>query len=93
MRRRAAGLSSPDRFVTIIPVKTPSPIARLVAVAAVMAAAGLAAAQPTPQAPQARPPTAASTDKPPLFTYIMAVVVGAMVVGGNLIPSKRGHQD
>jgi hypothetical protein len=69
-------------------VNTRRPIARLAATLAVLAFTGVAAAQST-----SRPPVPASTDKPPLFTYLMAVVVGAIVVGGNLIPSKRGHQD
>lgn len=52
-----------------------------------LACSGIASAQ------SVRPPNPTSTDKPPLLTYLMVVVVAVLVIGGNLIPSKRGHQD
>ena len=71
----------------MIPVKTRRTISRVAALATVLTITGVAGAQ------TARPPTPSQTDKPPLFTYLMVIVVGAIVIGGNLIPSKRGHQD
>ena len=82
------GLEFPGPILYHAPVKTRRSIARLAALAVVMACSGVASAQSS-----ARPPIPSATDKPPLFTYLMAVVVGVIVVGGNLIPSKRGHQD
>lgn len=62
-------------------------LSRVVVLSAMLALASVATAQTV------RPPNPTSTDKPPLLTYLMAVVVGGLVIGGNLIPSKRGHQD
>lgn len=69
-------------------MKTRRPIVRLAALAVLLATAGVASAQSS-----VRPPVPTQTDKPPLVTYIMVVIVAAAVIGGNLIPSKRGHQD
>lgn len=69
-------------------MKTRRSIVRLAAMAVLLATTGAAVAQSS-----VRPPVPVSTDRPPLMTYIMAVVVGGLVIGGNLIPSKRGHQD
>lgn len=57
-----------------------------------------AVAQPqdgqTPATPQLRPPTPGKPDDPPvIMNYLSLVVIIAAVVGANLIPSKRGHQD
>lgn len=78
------------------PVSKPKPARRavpgafLTRVVAFVAVWGMSAAA---LAQSVSPPAPSSTDKPPLFTYLMVVVVGALVVAGNLIPSKRGHQD
>ncbi len=41
-----------------------------------------------------RPPTPNATEDPPLLrTYLVLVLLGALVVGANAIPSRRGHQD
>lgn len=56
-----------------------------------LSAAG-AVAQDQPQGP--RPPVPTKEDKPPIImNYLTMVVLGAIAVGANLIPSKRGHQD
>jgi len=68
-------------------VKMSRTLNRVVVLSAMLALASVASAQTV------RPPNPTSTDKPPLLTYLMAVVVGGLVIGGNLIPSKRGHQD
>ncbi|MCX5689360.1 MAG: hypothetical protein NTV94_06160 [Planctomycetota bacterium] len=40
------------------------------------------------------PPTPGKPDDPPLvMNYLTMMLIIAMVVGANLIPSKRGHQD
>lgn len=43
---------------------------------------------------QIRPPTPGKQDSPPVILYwlVLAVTV-ILVVGVNLMPSKRGHQD
>ncbi len=68
-------------------VKTRRSIVRVAALAVLLSSAGVASGQ------SVRPPNPSSTDKPPLTTYLMVVVVAVLVIGGNLIPSKRGHQD
>lgn len=68
-------------------MKTRRSLIRVAVAAVLLATAGAASAQ------SVRPPNPTSTDKPPLLTYLMAVVVAVAVIGGNLIPSKRGHQD
>lgn len=41
-----------------------------------------------------RPPTVREESEPPIIRlYITVALVGALVIGANLIPSKRGHQD
>ncbi|MBX3409849.1 MAG: hypothetical protein KF859_08175 [Phycisphaeraceae bacterium] len=41
-----------------------------------------------------RPPVPGKPDQPMLImNYLIMVVIIAVVVGANLIPSKRGHQD
>jgi hypothetical protein len=41
-----------------------------------------------------RPPVPGKPDEPMLImNYLIMVVIIAVVVGANLIPSKRGHQD
>jgi hypothetical protein len=41
-----------------------------------------------------RPPTSRKADTPPwLMLYLTAAIIVTAVVGANLIPSKRGHQD
>ncbi|MCW5777421.1 MAG: hypothetical protein KIS87_13375 [Phycisphaeraceae bacterium] len=45
-----------------------------------------------PGGPQ--PPTPTKADTPPVvMNYICLLVIVAMAIGANLIPSKRGHQD
>jgi hypothetical protein len=40
------------------------------------------------------PPTPGKPDEPPVVMNILTmVIIIAAVVGANLIPSKRGHQD
>lgn len=68
-------------------MNTRRPLIRVAALALMLACSGIASAQ------SVRPPNPTSTDKPPLLTYLMVVVVAVLVIGGNLIPSKRGHQD
>ena len=47
-------------------------------------------AAPKPPAP----PTPGKPDEPPVvMNYLVMILIIAMVVGANLIPSKRGHQD
>ena len=67
-----------------------------------VATAGLAAlvclmmfAEPTlAQDTDLRPPTPTATEDPPLLrTYFVLALLGALVVGANAIPSRRGHQD
>jgi hypothetical protein len=47
-----------------------------------------------PPAAGLRPPQPTKEEEPPyiLTLLLLALIVGA-VIGGNLIPSKRGHQD
>jgi hypothetical protein len=53
-----------------------------------------AAAQDQPAAPQLQPPTPTKPDKPPsVMNYLTMIIIIAAVVGANMIPSKRGHQD
>lgn len=41
-----------------------------------------------------KPPSVNETDDPPTIRmYLVTALLGALVVGANLIPSKRGHQD
>lgn len=40
------------------------------------------------------PPKPAQADSPPMFmTYVSVLAIAAAVIGANLMPSKRGHQD
>lgn len=65
-------------------------IAAGVAVLAVFAPADAAAQV----AESLKPPPASDTGDPPTIRmYLVAALLGALVVGANLIPSKRGHQD
>lgn len=67
----------------------------LVAAAMLMSWAAGASAQAVPSANQSlRPPSVNQTDDPPTIRmYLVAALLGALVVGANMIPSKRGHQD
>ncbi|MEO1534167.1 MAG: hypothetical protein AAFS11_01210 [Planctomycetota bacterium] len=41
-----------------------------------------------------KPPSVNQTEDPPTIRmYLVTALLGALVVGANLIPSKRGHQD
>jgi hypothetical protein len=83
-------------MVTLLKSRTPRlALAALVAAAALAAAAMPAAAQtPPPAAEPLRPPTPGRPDKPPsAWNYMALVVIGGLVLGASLIPSKRGHQD
>lgn len=41
-----------------------------------------------------KPPSVNQSDDPPTIRlYLVTALLGALVVGANLIPSKRGHQD
>ncbi len=65
-------------------------------VAMPLAATSVALAQPpatdAPAAPA--PPTPGKPDEPPLvMNYFVMLIILAVVIGANLIPSKRGHQD
>lgn len=56
----------------------------------------VASAQPpAADAPAAlAPPTPGKPDEPPLvMNYFVMLVILGLVIGANLIPSKRGHQD
>lgn len=70
-----------------------------VALGSMLAISSAAAAQPVTQdAAQPtilRPPTSGgTTDEPPRFRmYLTVIVIGALILGANAIPSKRGHQD
>jgi hypothetical protein len=71
-------------------------IAVIAASFAAIAPAPLAMAQPKPTAVELNPPV----PSPPktegasrLITYLETVVLAGLIVGVNLIPSKRGHQD
>ncbi len=45
-------------------------------------------------APTLAPPTPGKPDNPPVvMNYLTMLLIIASVVGANLIPSKRGHQD
>lgn len=40
------------------------------------------------------PPKPAKAEDAPMFlTYVSILAIAAAVIGANLIPSKRGHQD
>ena len=41
-----------------------------------------------------KPPRVEDSDDPPTIRmYLVTALLGGLVVGANLIPSKRGHQD
>lgn len=68
--------------------------------ASITLSAGAQISNPGASAPSARaedtprPPVPGKQDKPPLvMMYLVLAGLVAMVVGANLIPSKRGHQD
>ncbi|MFM9996145.1 MAG: hypothetical protein ACKVU4_10125 [Phycisphaerales bacterium] len=76
----------------------------LAGIAAAMSLAAPAPAQLTrPQAPtgpgsgnaiNVAPPRPGTPDRPPTLWLIgVSAVLGAVIVGAALIPSKRGHQD
>jgi len=54
-------------------------------------------AQDTPAAADAGSPKPPTPDKledgPVVMNYFTMIIIIALVVGANLIPSKRGHQD
>ena len=65
-----------------------------------MLAAGLALillalpASGQPSVDEMRPPSVTSTGEPPVIRmYLVTALIGGLVIGANLIPSKRGHQD
>ncbi|MEY3231537.1 MAG: hypothetical protein RL689_1626 [Planctomycetota bacterium] len=67
-----------------------------IALAMPLVSATVASAQPpatdAPAAPA--PPTPGKPDEPPLvMNYFVMLVILGLVIGANLIPSKRGHQD
>lgn len=65
----------------------------LPALAAPSAYAQEVAADGTPAGPP-RPPTPDRLEKGPVaMNYFTMLIILAIVVGANLIPSKRGHQD
>jgi len=48
----------------------------------------------TPEVEVIRPPTPGKQDSPPIILYWLVLgVTILLVVGVNLMPSKRGHQD
>lgn len=48
----------------------------------------------TPIAAPIRPPSVSGTGEPPTIRmYVITALLAALVVGANLTPSKRGHQD
>jgi len=64
------------------------------AIAAVSCVAPPAYAQQGDPAAELSPPTPGKIDKPPtVWNYLTMILIVAAVVGANLIPSKRGHQD
>ncbi|MEL7472622.1 MAG: hypothetical protein AAGK04_04830 [Planctomycetota bacterium] len=63
-------------------------------VAAAALSCSLLAAPALAQGSAPRPPEPEQIDDAPLLrTYFMLLVMGALVIGANTIPSKRGHQD
>ncbi len=63
----------------------------LVGVAMLAGSVGTALAQDgQPDPPQIRPPTEKHS---PLLIYGVVIVLGGALIGVNLLPSKRGHQD
>ncbi len=79
-------------------MKHPRP--RMLARVAAAAVIGVAALAASPGAhaqagtQSLKPPTVNQTDDPPTIRmYLVTALLGALVVGANLIPSKRGHQD
>lgn len=44
-------------------------------------------------APPAPPPLGKPDEPPVVMNYFVMLVILAVVIGANLIPSKRGHQD
>lgn len=69
-----------------------------IAIAATIGAAFLLAWVPADAVAQAgeslKPPSVNESDDPPTIRmYLVTALLGALVVGANLIPSKRGHQD
>jgi hypothetical protein len=59
-----------------------------------LSAAGASAQSAQPTAQTLRPPTVNQTDDPPTIRmYLVTALLAALVVGANLTPSKRGHQD
>jgi hypothetical protein len=74
---------------------------KVVVAAACLAVAGVASSAlaqpaPDPNAPPKppAPPTLGKPDEPPtVMSFLVMVLIIAAVMGANLIPSKRGHQD
>lgn len=57
-------------------------------------ALGYVLAYPAIAAAQVNPPQIKDADKPPIaYMYLALLVIIALVIGANMIPSKRGHQD
>jgi hypothetical protein len=61
-----------------------------------VASSSLAQPAPDPNAPPKppAPPTLGKPDEPPtVMSFLVMVLIIGAVMGANLIPSKRGHQD
>lgn len=74
-------------------------VAGAVGVLGVLAAPALGAARTPPglvlaQQSGAVPPKPGKADDPPVIvTYGVMLILAAGIIGANMIPSKRGHQD
>lgn len=67
-----------------------------VAGALTLTAVPMATAQDTPPAEQGppRPPNPLKPDEPPtIMNFLTMLIIIGVVIGANLIPSRRGHQD
>lgn len=64
------------------------------ATAALLGLASVSADASAQAAQSLKPPSVNESDDPPTIRlYLVTALLGALVVGANLIPSKRGHQD
>ncbi|MEM8756305.1 MAG: hypothetical protein AAGF47_00805 [Planctomycetota bacterium] len=79
-------------------IRRPRPAAILAIILTVGVAVAVSIASPAiaqdGSASSLRPPRVTNDGEPPVFfMYFSAVVIIALAVGANMIPSKRGHQD